>query len=133
MLTTIKNAVDFVSKFVYVQITLSNYDKSRNTQMATIKLQVPTIHLNGSSPVTLQEDIRDAAHAVSLAVDAMTKTAPHMRDFYVRQDGGLADFNLATNEHRNRLRTLNRLYAELVALNEGIEGRVNEVELEIGE
>lgn len=109
--------------------------------MATIKLQVPTIHLNGSAQSILMEDLRNAAEAVSFAIDRLAKTAPHMRDFYVRQDlskappepCGERDFREAAEQHRNRLRTLNRVYAELFAVFEAIDKKEAETTLEIGE
>ena len=41
----------------------------------------PTINLNGTNPEELITAIEDASYAISLACEALEKTAPHERDY----------------------------------------------------
>ena len=70
----------------------------------------PTIHLNGTSRESLTEGYRSAYDAIEAAIDAIAKTSPHGRDYYVQSDNAIV---IAANEHRNRLRHLENIRKEL--------------------
>jgi hypothetical protein len=70
----------------------------------------PTIHLNGTSRASLLEGYHNAYNAIEAAIDAVAKTAPHGRDYYVKDNNAII---IATNEHRNRLRNLENIRKEI--------------------
>lgn len=81
----------------------------------TDRITPPTIHLNGSSSQTLVEGFGKAAHAIRAAIDAVAETAPHMRDFYVQEDGE-ALFRHAQAQHRARLIALGTVLVDIESL-----------------
>jgi hypothetical protein len=52
-------------------------------------LQIPTIHLNGTSKKELLDDLCNAYKKLSDAIVALRVTCPHSRDYYVQKDGEL--------------------------------------------
>ena len=75
-------------------------------------MQVPAIHLNGSSPADLMEGYQNAVFALNEAFSAVQKTAPNNRDYYViSADTG----NVAFREHRERLAKIQSVIDELMA------------------
>ncbi len=90
------------------------------------KLAVPTIHLNGSSPDSLMESLREAATAVHGAMEALGACSPHGRDYYVQMDSNALE--IATQQHRMRVLKLQSVYDELVAVWEKIQAQVYERE-----
>jgi hypothetical protein len=42
----------------------------------------PTVHLNGTSKGSLEEQLRDAYDAVQVAMDKLSDAAPNGRDYY---------------------------------------------------
>ena len=72
----------------------------------------PTIHLNGTSPERLAEQYGTAKIAVLRAIEALSATAPHGRDYYP-VPGALVQ---AQREHLNRLARLEAIQRELSAL-----------------
>ena len=90
----------------------------RKTEM-TDKLAIPTIHLNGTSPVELRQQYQDAAMAVSAAIDVLAKSAPNGRDYYPQGDDAFAG---AQRQHRARMEKLQSVYAELEEVFCGIDG-----------
>lgn len=78
----------------------------------TNKIYCPQPHLNGDTKETLISDLRDAFHAISQAYEALKKTVPNMRNFYIQPDGSNA-YQHARAQYERRLRTLNFLRQEL--------------------
>lgn len=75
----------------------------------------PTIHLNGTAKADLLEGYLDALTALRDAHDALCKTAPNGRDYYVADTSGIA-INIAMDEHRARLRKLDDIKKEIEAI-----------------
>lgn len=73
-------------------------------------LTLPAINLNGSSPDVLVEGLREAVVALSAAIDAVAKTAPHGRDYQTLDDTALP---AAQHEHAERMASLHGVKAEL--------------------
>jgi hypothetical protein len=73
------------------------------------ELTLPTIHLNGSSPDCLFDDYEKAATALYKALDALNKTAPNGRDYYVSGPSALAK---AAAEHIDRCRRVRSVITE---------------------
>lgn len=82
---------------------------------------IPAIHLNGSSAGRLLDDNNCAQNAIMRAIDAMNSVSPHGRDFYTKGDGALA---IAIEEHDGRVRALQGVLKELVAIEDGIRAQV---------
>jgi len=75
------------------------------------KLAVPTVHLNGTSKESLVEQLSEANNAVQDALKALGQANPHMRDYYVQEDGA---FYWARDQHGDRMRRLASVGRELV-------------------
>lgn len=77
----------------------------------------PTIHLNGTSPESLIEDLEKAGVAIEAAYDALKRCAPNGRDYYPQGPGELEK---AAGEHMARLRKLDELQNDISTLIEAI-------------
>lgn len=75
-------------------------------------MQLPTIHLNGSSPDRLIEEWDAAYQAIGDAITALAQCAPNGRDYYPL---GIAAYRTAENEHRARLTALHGIRDDLQA------------------
>jgi hypothetical protein len=80
-------------------------------------LQLPTIHMNGTSKQELESQIEAADRALSLALDALNAAAPHARDYYPRH---VMDFQAALEQHHGRVKMLKTVRRELGQIWEGI-------------
>jgi hypothetical protein len=76
-------------------------------------MQLPTIHLNGTSKERLIEALCEASQALDLAFSALKQTAPNGRDYYPQ---GPEAIHKATEEHLARLRRLDDIKNEIDAL-----------------
>ena len=86
-------------------------------------LELPTIHLNGTSKGTLLGNIQDAYDAVGNAQRFLAETGPNGRDYYRGLKAG-ADYDRlakATEEHYSRMAKLASILTELEELAEGID------------
>lgn len=79
---------------------------------------IPTIHLNGTSAKTLQDEIRKACSDLQMARMSLASMTVHARDHYVKHDKD--SFKFARDEHVARLKALDDIYEELTALYIGI-------------
>ncbi len=79
--------------------------------MDSLKLTIPTIHLNGSSKESLVKDLKNAHTAIRNAIDALRETAPHGRDYYLQGDKA---FEKARNEHCERVVKLEAVKKEII-------------------
>ena len=67
----------------------------------TLKLPVPSVHLNGTGAKGLSDQLRAAYSALGTAAEAMQQALPHGRDYYP-QDAGTpngASFQAARKAH----------------------------------
>ena len=100
---------------------------TRNTDTRPVdtheaRIQIPTIHRNGSSGEALRHQYTTAVEALRRAVDATCEARPNARDYYVLgDDAGHA----AQREHEARVASLQRIRGELVAIVEGIESQLD--------
>lgn len=76
-------------------------------------LVAPTVHLTGTAKEDLLEAIELAYVALNTATDALRKTAPNGRDYYVQ---GPDRINLASAQHCDRLRRIDSVRDELEAI-----------------
>lgn len=82
-------------------------------------LEYPTIHLNGSSKSTLVKDLRAAYRAVQEAAAAVAQTAPHGRDYYVKED--IESYRKARVQHDTRMEVLRTIAEDLATIAQEIE------------
>ena len=76
-------------------------------------MQIPTIHLNGTSKDGLIEPLHNAILALDAAITAVCEAAPNARDYYPQ---GPAAFTAAQDEHTARLKQLDAVKEELETL-----------------
>ncbi len=77
----------------------------------------PTVNINGSSKKDLQSQQKTAYIALSDALEAMLKAAPHSRDFQTAPEGA---FETARAQHDARLAVVGRLQADYLLIFHGI-------------
>ena len=85
------------------------------------KLQLPVVHLNGTSKRELKNLWLAPYSLIGDAYDQLKRAAPHMRDYYVLPGGGQAEFLTAQEQHYSRLRRLEQVREELETLCNGID------------
>lgn len=73
---------------------------------------LPVIHMNGSSPNRLAEHYSMAILALEGAIARLAEVAPNGRDYPAGDDA----FATAAREHTERLRSLEKVRADLEAL-----------------
>jgi hypothetical protein len=73
------------------------------------------IHLNGSGKENLQRDWREAHEAVRQAMNKVSLTAPHMRDYYPMKNGEEV-YRQARDEHDLRMINLQNMLREFEEL-----------------
>ena len=81
-------------------------------------LQLPLIHLNGTSKERLLEAIEEAHEAVCNAMGKLAETYPNGRDYYPL---GRPALDKATSEHANRMRSLRTVKDQLEEMALGID------------
>lgn len=95
--------------------------------MATVKenksLALPTIHENGTSARDLMAGALKACEAVGKAQAALCDAAPNNRDYYPQSSG---TFYRAQDEHYDRLKRLESVREELVAITDHIADHISE-------
>ncbi len=80
-------------------------------------MRLPSIHLNGSSPDVLYEQVCEAMGAIRTAILKLDKTSPNGRDYYPQGMHVLAE---AIVEHDERVKRLLSVQRELETLAEYI-------------
>lgn len=75
--------------------------------------QHPTIHINGSNPQTMIHDLSLLAQHLRDARERLKNVAPHMRDYYVKPDGGNREFEAARLAHSRRMRAIDLVLDEI--------------------
>lgn len=85
-----------------------------------MSLEIPRVHLNGTSKEQLLEAIEEAYAKINDALQALAQTAPNGRDYYVKPNSGQA-LNRATDEHITRMEKLRDVQRQLQELAEGID------------
>ena len=76
-----------------------------------MNIQVPTIHLNGTSKRVLLEELGAADESVRDAFEKLAHAAPNARDYYVADDPEA--FTKAKREHVARLNKIREIVEEL--------------------
>lgn len=76
-------------------------------------MQLPTIHLNGTSKERLVEDLCEASNAIDAAYDKLKQCGPNGRDYYPQ---GPEAMERAQAEHFSRLKRLDAVKKEVDAL-----------------
>jgi hypothetical protein len=82
------------------------------------KLTTPTVHLNGTSKADLLAPYEQAYRALGDAIEAVQKTGPNGRDYYVQGPGVI---NLASTEHGFRLKRLQAVRDEILEIFQAID------------
>lgn len=85
-------------------------------------LMFPTIHLNGTAPDRLLEDLSVASRALRLAMGALEDTQPNARDYYLQ---GQEAFGQAVREHQARSRKLRDVRDELAEIMEYVQDQAD--------
>lgn len=70
----------------------------------------PTIHLNGTAAIDLNEGYEIALNGIRAAIEALQASAPNARDYYVQGHGAFAS---AVREHEARMHKLADVAHEL--------------------
>lgn len=81
-------------------------------------MQLPTIHLNGTSKSSLLDALSEASNYLDAAYDKLKLCAPNGRDYYPQ---GPAAFTQADKEHMDRLRRLDAIKDEVDKLTMAID------------
>lgn len=82
-----------------------------------MNLEIPVVHLNGTSKESLIEGYVNASEAVRAAIVALGEAAPNQRDYYLRP----GTFERAEEQHMSRLQRLIDVMQELRELAEGVD------------
>ena len=90
------------------------------TQHEGNDLQVPCIHMNGTSAKSLKDDLCEAYKALRDAYTALKRTAPNGRDYYPE---GPESLDRAIADHRHRLERIDEVCEELTAIAEAIDAQ----------
>ena len=83
-----------------------------------MQILIPTVHLNGDSKQTLENDNMAAYRAITAAMDAISAACPNGRNFYPQGDGKIQQ---AVNEHRKRIAALETIRSEYETILQGIQ------------
>lgn len=75
----------------------------------TITVIAPSVHMNGTAKCDLVDPLCHAYSKIGEAYDALKRTAPNGRDYYIIP----GSLELAIGQHNRRLRTLDNLRNEL--------------------
>lgn len=81
-------------------------------------MQLPMIHLNGTSKESLIEGLCKASNAIEEAYQALKQTAPNGRDYYPL---GSEAIRVAESEHMDRLRRLDGVKEEIDEMTRAID------------
>lgn len=81
-------------------------------------MQLPMIHLNGTSRESLIEGLCEASSAIEAAYQALKQTAPNGRDYYLL---GSEAMRVAEAEHVDRLRRIDGVKTEVDEMTRAID------------
>jgi hypothetical protein len=81
-------------------------------------MQLPAIHMNGTSKGDLLEAACDCRAAIVKAFETVHQLGPNARDYYVL---GGSYYDVAMREHMDRLTRLRKLIEEFDEIVEGID------------
>lgn len=73
-------------------------------------LAIPAVHNNGSSKKELINDLMLAHLSLRESLNKLGKTAPHSRDYYIKQNN---DFETAREQFNSRCYKINEVMEEL--------------------
>lgn len=82
-------------------------------------MQLPTIHLNGTSKLRLIENLQAASEALENAYQKLKETAPNGRDYYPQ---GSYAMQAAVDQHESRTKRLDTIKTEIDELMIAIDG-----------
>lgn len=83
-------------------------------------MQIPRVHLNGTSRNELVRQLQTGITNVQIAESALRESAPHERDYYPQEAGA---FEQARREHHNRVTKLQMVRFELEAMLVAVEAQ----------
>ena len=83
-------------------------------------IQIPVVHLNGTSKEELLRLYDDAFTKLESAYQALKQAAPNGRDYYPMSPFAIAG---AQNDHQNRLRLIDSVKHELEEIMTGIDAQ----------
>lgn len=86
-------------------------------------VMTPTLHLNGSSPEHLKEELREAIGSLGRALAVMGVNGPNARDYYVKGEDA---FGVARREHDERLRVIRGVLAEYEQILDSIQEQIDD-------
>lgn len=87
----------------------------RTVAAAASAIQLPLVHINGTSAKALVESYELAGQALARAIECLQDAAPNGRDYYAL---GPDAWKRATQEHTARVDKLRAVYVDLQALYE---------------
>ena len=76
-------------------------------------MMTPTIHMNGTSRNSLLDEIKDAKHALSVAIEKLCAMRPNARDYYPQ---GPEAFEKAQQEHQSRLNAVGAVVRAMIGI-----------------
>lgn len=85
-------------------------------------MQLPVIHMNGTSRDSLVEDLCKVSHVLNDAYEAMKQACPNGRDYYPLGPGAIRQ---AESEHLDRLRRVDAVKSEIDAMTLAIADMAN--------
>lgn len=86
-------------------------------------MRTPTIHMNGTPPEQLVEQLLKAYRAVDDAMSALAEAAPNGRDYYPQGPDAVQE---ATEEHWSRIKKLRSVYADLEEMVISVQDEIDE-------
>ena len=87
------------------------------TDYSRPNLVTPSVHLNGTGRQELLDQYQSAIDDLRKAIDAVAKSAPHARDYYVQSSTAIV---LAMRQHAERLQALDTVLQQLNTLAEAV-------------
>lgn len=85
-------------------------------------IEIPVVHLNGTSVNALIEQYIDVGQAISAAIEALESNGPHSRDYYVR---GPEAWKRASDQHTLCVNKLCQVKQEIEAMILGIDSQID--------
>lgn len=91
-------------------------------------MQFPRIHLNGTNGQRLLDEYKTAIRVLDVAIHTVEQVTVHGRDYYIipRTPAAPDPSNVAYAEHRARLKQLQGVRMELLAIAANLQAQLDE-------